>query len=109
MYGVNGYVLKPIDIKQLMRTIQVLIDYWFEAAVFFPMQQELVVIQNHQTIVIIDDCLEDQTHRRYLLADDIYTYRIFEEEDGGKWTAIVQVSKARCDFARLLLPDIDGL
>lgn len=32
-YGVNGYILKPIDIKQLMRTIQVLIDYWFEAVV----------------------------------------------------------------------------
>lgn len=32
-YGVNGYILKPIDIKRLMRTIQVLIDYWFEAVV----------------------------------------------------------------------------
>lgn len=32
-YGVNGYILKPIDIKKLMRTIQVLIDYWFEAVV----------------------------------------------------------------------------
>jgi CheY-like chemotaxis protein len=32
-YGVNGYILKPINIKQLMRTIQVLIDYWFETVV----------------------------------------------------------------------------
>jgi CheY-like chemotaxis protein len=32
-YGVNGYILKPIDIKKLMRTVQVLIDYWFETVV----------------------------------------------------------------------------
>ncbi|OKH24365.1 response regulator [Chroogloeocystis siderophila] len=32
-YGVNGYIIKPIDVKKLMRTIQVLIDYWFEAVI----------------------------------------------------------------------------
>jgi CheY-like chemotaxis protein len=32
-HGVNGYILKPIDVKKLMRTIQVFIDYWFEAAI----------------------------------------------------------------------------
>ena len=32
-YGVNGYILKPIDIKKLMRTIQVIIDYWFEVVI----------------------------------------------------------------------------
>lgn len=32
-YGVNGYILKPIDIKKLMRNIQVIIDYWFEAVI----------------------------------------------------------------------------
>lgn len=32
-YGVNGYILKPIDVKKLMRTIQVLIEYWFEAVI----------------------------------------------------------------------------
>lgn len=29
-YGVNGYILKPIDVKRLMKNIQVIIDYWFE-------------------------------------------------------------------------------
>lgn len=29
-YGVNGYIVKPIDIKKLMKTLQVFIDYWFE-------------------------------------------------------------------------------
>ncbi len=33
-YGVNGYILKPIEINKLTRTIQVLIDYWFEAIIF---------------------------------------------------------------------------
>ena len=30
-YGVNGYILKPIDVNKLTRTLQVFIDYWFEA------------------------------------------------------------------------------
>jgi len=30
---VNGYILKPIDIKKLMRTLQVFIDYWFESVI----------------------------------------------------------------------------
>ncbi len=30
-YGVNGYILKPIDVQKLTRTLQVFIDYWFEA------------------------------------------------------------------------------
>lgn len=29
-YGANGYILKPININKLMKTLQVLIDYWFE-------------------------------------------------------------------------------
>lgn len=32
-YGVNGYILKPIDIKKLMKTTQVIIDYWFEVVI----------------------------------------------------------------------------
>jgi CheY-like chemotaxis protein len=32
-YGVNGYILKPININKLMRTFQIFIDYWFEAVV----------------------------------------------------------------------------
>lgn len=29
--GVNGYILKPMDIGKLKRRIQTFIDYWFEA------------------------------------------------------------------------------
>jgi len=29
-YGVNSYIVKPINFDQLKRTIQVLLDYWFE-------------------------------------------------------------------------------
>ena len=32
-YGVNGYIVKPIDIKKLMKTLQVFIDYWFESVI----------------------------------------------------------------------------
>jgi CheY-like chemotaxis protein len=32
-YGVNGYIIKPIDVTKLTRNIQILIDYWFEAVV----------------------------------------------------------------------------
>jgi len=31
-YGVNGYIIKPIDIKELKRAIQIFIDYWFEVS-----------------------------------------------------------------------------
>jgi CheY-like chemotaxis protein len=29
--GANGYVVKPIDLKKLTKTVQVIVDYWFEA------------------------------------------------------------------------------
>ncbi|XGV98538.1 MAG: response regulator [Leptolyngbya sp. BL-A-14] len=29
-YGVNSYVVKPIDFAQLKRDIQIMVDYWFE-------------------------------------------------------------------------------
>lgn len=32
-YGVNSYILKPIDFAQLKRDIQILIDYWFEVTI----------------------------------------------------------------------------
>lgn len=32
-YGVNGYILKPINIEKLSKTIQLLISYWFEAII----------------------------------------------------------------------------
>jgi CheY-like chemotaxis protein len=31
-YGVNGYIIKPIDVNELRRAIQVFIDYWFEVS-----------------------------------------------------------------------------
>jgi CheY-like chemotaxis protein len=32
-YGVNGYIIKPIDVAKLKKTIQALVDYWFEAVI----------------------------------------------------------------------------
>jgi CheY-like chemotaxis protein len=32
-HGVSGYIVKPIDINQLMRTVQIFLNYWFEAVV----------------------------------------------------------------------------
>lgn len=29
-YGVNSYIVKPIDFAQLKRNIQMLVEYWFE-------------------------------------------------------------------------------
>jgi len=29
-YGVNSYIIKPIDFAQLKRDIQMIVDYWFE-------------------------------------------------------------------------------
>lgn len=28
--GANGYVVKPIDLQKLTKTVQVIVDYWFE-------------------------------------------------------------------------------
>ena len=68
------------------------------------------MIQNHQTIVIVDDCLEDrETYRRYLLADDTYTYRIFEEEYGENGLELCKLVKPDAILLDFLLPDIDGL
>ena len=33
-YGVNSYMIKPIDIDKLKRTIEVFLNYWFEVIVF---------------------------------------------------------------------------
>ncbi len=32
-YGVNGYILKPINLEKLTKTIQLLMSYWFEAII----------------------------------------------------------------------------
>jgi CheY-like chemotaxis protein len=31
-YGVNSYIVKPINFVQLKRDVQILVDYWFEVA-----------------------------------------------------------------------------
>ena len=31
-HGVNGYIIKPININELRKAIQVFIDYWFEVS-----------------------------------------------------------------------------
>ncbi|NJL82568.1 MAG: response regulator [Chloroflexaceae bacterium] len=33
-YGVNGYIIKPMDTERLMKLIQIIIDYWFNAVIF---------------------------------------------------------------------------
>lgn len=38
-YGVNSYIVKPIDFHQLKRNIQTLVDYWFEVTTL-PDRQE---------------------------------------------------------------------
>jgi CheY-like chemotaxis protein len=30
LYGVNSYIVKPINFEQLKRDVQTLVDYWFE-------------------------------------------------------------------------------
>jgi CheY-like chemotaxis protein len=32
-YGISGYVLKPIDINKLSRSVQIIIDYWLETVI----------------------------------------------------------------------------
>lgn len=32
-YGVNSYIVKPINFAQLKRDIQTLVDYWFEVTI----------------------------------------------------------------------------
>lgn len=31
-YGANGYIIKPIDVKKLIKAIQTFVDYWFEVS-----------------------------------------------------------------------------
>jgi CheY-like chemotaxis protein len=30
-YGVNGYLIKPMDTQRLRQLVQIFLDYWFEA------------------------------------------------------------------------------
>jgi len=105
-YGV-GYIVKPIDIKKLMRTLRFSLITGLNPS-FFPMQQELVMTEN-RTILIIDDCPEDrETYRRYLQGFQIHLYD-FGGKSMGKmgWNCgWVKPDAILLDF---LLPDIDGL
>jgi CheY-like chemotaxis protein len=40
-YGVNSYIIKPINFAQLQRDIQLLIDYWFEITTLLDPQKLL--------------------------------------------------------------------
>ncbi|MEI6847448.1 MAG: response regulator [Chlorobiaceae bacterium] len=31
--GANGYIIKPLNLEKFMRTIQMLLDYWFDASI----------------------------------------------------------------------------
>ncbi|HEY9692653.1 MAG TPA: ATP-binding protein [Oculatellaceae cyanobacterium] len=66
--------------------------------------------ENKQTILIIDDCLEDrETYRRYLLQDSKYSYTIVEEEYGENGLELCRLIKPDVILLDFLLPDIDGL
>ncbi|AFZ15377.1 multi-sensor signal transduction histidine kinase [Crinalium epipsammum PCC 9333] len=66
--------------------------------------------ENKQTILIIDDCLEDrETYRRYLLQDSKYSYKIVEEEYGENGLELCSLIKPDVILLDFLLPDIDGL
>ena len=66
--------------------------------------------RNQPTVLLIDDSPEDrELYRRYLAADERYTYQIFESESGEDGLALCQ--KVRPDVILLdyLLPDLNGL
>ena len=66
--------------------------------------------ENEQTILIIDDCLEDrETYRRYLLQDSKYSYTIVEEEYGVDGLELCRLIKPDVILLDFVLPDIDGL
>lgn len=66
--------------------------------------------QNQRIIVIIDDSQEDrETYRRYLLKENRYTYKIFEEEYGEKALELCKLVNPDAILLDFLLPDIDGL
>ncbi|MEH1927899.1 response regulator [Nostoc sp.] len=39
-YGVNSYIVKPINFNQLKRDIQILVDYWFEVTILPDFSQD---------------------------------------------------------------------
>jgi PAS domain S-box-containing protein len=66
--------------------------------------------QNHRTVLIIDDSVEDrETYRRYLLQDANYTYKILEEEYGENGLELCKRVNPDAILLDYRLPDIDGL
>lgn len=66
--------------------------------------------RNHQTVLIVDDSLEDrQTYRRYLLQNPEHHYTILEAESGEGGLELCQRLKPDGILLDYLLPDLDGL
>lgn len=66
--------------------------------------------QNQQTILIIDDCPEDrEVYRRYLLQDQQYTYKIWEEEYGENGLQLCRRIQPDAILLDYMLPDLDGI
>lgn len=66
--------------------------------------------QNYQKILIIDDCPEDrEVYRRYLLQDQQYTYKIWEEEYGENGLQLCRIIEPDAILLDYMLPDLDGI
>jgi PAS domain S-box-containing protein len=63
-----------------------------------------------QTVLLVDDCLEDQTtYRRYLLYDKRHSYRILEARTGEEGLLLCKQQFPDVILLDYLLPDLDGL
>jgi PAS domain S-box-containing protein len=63
-----------------------------------------------ESVLIIDDCLEDrETYRRYLLRDQQHTYRILEAVTGEQALQVCRQRFPDVIVMDYLLPDVDGL
>jgi signal transduction histidine kinase/CheY-like chemotaxis protein len=66
--------------------------------------------RSQQTILIIDDSLEDrETYRRYLFQDTLYSYQILEAECGEKALTLCESIQPDAILLDYLLPDLNGL
>jgi PAS domain S-box-containing protein len=63
-----------------------------------------------QTVLLVDDCLEDRiTYRRYLSHDQHHSYSILEAETGEKALLLCRQEFPDVILLDYLLPDMDGL
>ncbi|PSB11910.1 hybrid sensor histidine kinase/response regulator [Pleurocapsa sp. CCALA 161] len=63
-----------------------------------------------QTVLLVDDCLEDRiTYRRYLSQDRHHSYRILEAETGQEAFLLCRQEFPDVILLDYLLPDMDGL